>query len=234
MKPIALVLSCEHASNYLPAAYAQLFADNIGVLNTHRSYDLKAFEVASYLSKILSCECTMAEVTRLLIDCNRSLKHPHCFSEFTLSLPAAEKEQIAALFYRPYRARVQARVQQLCLQGSQVLHFSVHSFTPMLAGVTRNADVGILYDPNRHGEKEVARVLRSLMMHKLSDYRIRTNYPYVGKSDSLTATLRKIYHETDYLGFEIECNQALIADEVELLRYQGHLASSILELIEII
>ena len=35
----------------------------------------------------------------------------------------------------------------------QVLHVAVHSFTPVLHGERRNADVGLLYDPARPRER---------------------------------------------------------------------------------
>ena len=36
MKPPALVITCEHGGNLIPAAYAELFEDLQALLETHR------------------------------------------------------------------------------------------------------------------------------------------------------------------------------------------------------
>lgn len=94
--------------------------------------------------------------------------------------------------------------------GAQVLHLSIRSFPLELNGVKRNAGIGLLYDHTRHGEREVARIWRGLLLQQTPTYRVRMNYPYHGHSDGLPHALRKQYTEHDYLGLEIECNQALL------------------------
>jgi len=89
----------------------------------------------------------------------------------------------------------------LSTHGS-VIHISMHSFTPVMEGVTRDCDIGLLYNPLRLEEKEFCNGLFSL----LSSVRVRRNYPYHGSSDGLTTELRKVF-EKNYIGVEIELNQ---------------------------
>ena len=42
---------------------------------------------------------------------------------------------------------------------------------------------------------------------------MRRNYPYRGSSDGLTTTLRGLFADPDYLGIEIEVNQALVGPD---------------------
>ena len=233
MKPTILFISCEHAVNTVPQAYAHLFHQHAAVLQTHRAIDFGAIEIATHLQRSLNCDHTTATITRLLIDCNRSLKHPSCFSEFTNSLSDTEKQQLIEQYYLPYRQQTEALIKEHIDHGNQVFHVSCHSFTPVFNGVTRNAGIGFLYDPAHHGEKEVAREWYGILSHK-TDYRIRMNYPYRGKSDGFTSYLRKKYAERDYIGLELEVNQTLVNDKASLNTLANALSSSLSELLQLL
>lgn len=213
MKPTVLFLSCEHAVNDVPPAYRDLFKQHESLLQSHRAVDFGALSVAKSLSQSLDCACVTAKVTRLLIDCNRTVTNRSCFSEFTRDLPEHEKLHLINTFYRPYREQCEATIHALIENGAQVLHVSVHSFTPEFNGVIRNAAIGLLYDTKRQGEKEVARQWHGLLFHELPAYRIRMNYPYRGTSDGFTSALRKRYSQKEYLGIELEMNQLLFIDQ---------------------
>lgn len=233
MKPTILLISCEHAVNTVPPAYQYLFHQHEALLQTHRAIDFGAIEIATHLQHSLNCDYTSATVTRLLIDCNRTLTHPHCFSEFTRSLPDSEKQQLVDQYYLPYRQQTEALIKGQIGRGNQVFHLSCHSFTPVLNGAIRNAGIGFLYDPKRHGEKEVAREWYGILSQE-TDYRIRMNYPYRGNSDGFTSYLRKKYLESDYIGMELEVNQTLVNDTISLNTLVGALSSSLSELLQLL
>lgn len=230
MKPTVLFISCEHAVNEVPKPYLHLFHRHESILQTHRAIDFGALEIALHLSKVFACEYNLASVTRLLIDCNRSLSNAHCFSEFTQELPQNEKQKLIDEYYLPYRTKTEALIQKHIDLGHQVLHISSHSFTPVFNGVTRNAGICLLYDPSRHGEKEVAREWRGLLSQYTPSYRVRMNYPYRGVSDGFTSTLRKKHPEKNYLGLELEINQTLVEDKESLHTLITILAESLKEL----
>jgi predicted N-formylglutamate amidohydrolase len=233
MKPIILLMSCEHAVNTVPSSYRHLFHQKESVLETHRGVDFGALHIAMHVSQALECYHIQAMITRLLIDCNRSLNHPQCYSEFSSSLSHIEKQKLIDHYYLPYRQQIGSFIQRHIDEGNQVFHISSHSFTPVFNGVIRNAGIGLLYDPRRHGEKEVAREWKGLLTQE-TDYRIRLNYPYSGRSDGLTTDLRKKHSEKDYLGLELEVNQALTQDPTALEAVTQSLIWSIGELLALL
>ena len=94
--------------------------------------------------------------------------------------------------------------------NAEILHLSIHSFTPELNGEIRNADLGILYDPSRKEESALAKKIQKNLILIAPDLRVRKNYPYQGKNDGHTTALRKIFPPEKYIGFEIEMNQAYL------------------------
>ena len=234
MKPTVCVLSCEHAVNTIPAPYQPLFSQHEAVLQTHRGIDIGALEIARHLHKTLACKFEQATVSRLLIDCNRSLNHKQCFFFFFKTLSAKDKQTLIDTYYRPYLENLQPIIKNHIDQGAQVLHLSIHSFTPELNGKIRNAAIGLLYDYTRHGEREVARVWRGLIELQTPAFRVRMNYPYHGKSDGFTSHLRKVHNEHDYLGLEIECNQALLSEDESRKEVATVLATSLQELMQVL
>ena len=233
MKPTILLISCEHAVNTVPPTYRHLFHQHESLLQTHRAIDFGAVEIANHLSETLGCEYTKATVTRLLIDCNRSLTHPHCFSEFTHPISTNEKQALVDQYYSPFRQETEALIKKHIDRGHQVFHLSSHSFTPVFNGVTRNAGIGLLYDAKRHGEKEVARQWRGILSQQ-THYRIRMNYPYSGSSDGFTSALRKKYPEKNYLGIELEVNQTLVQETTSLDALAHALSTSLRELLQLL
>ncbi|MFD1095881.1 N-formylglutamate amidohydrolase [Salegentibacter chungangensis] len=203
-----LVLTCEHAFNTIPKEYRYLFMDSGSVLESHRGYDPGAFDLFRELVP-LSDHSEYQKTGRLLVEVNRSLKHPFLFSEFTKHLPRQEKEKILKNFYFPYRNSVEQSISEFIRNGEQVLHLSVHSFTPFFNEMLRNADIGILYDPSRKNEKETGKEFKRRLQQNLPDLRIRFNYPYLGKADGFTTYLRRMFPD-HYTGIELEVNQEFV------------------------
>ena len=110
----------------------------------------------------------------------------------------------------------------------------MHSFTPELDGITRNAAIGLLYDPKRNAEKEIARIWHALLTNDSSDYNVRMNYPYRGTSDGFVSALRKKYAEQDYVGFEVENNQALVQEDISLTMLKNTHLKNLVDLLNVI
>ncbi len=206
-----VIVTCEHAANRVPDRYASLFAGRERVLETHRGLDIGALAVARRLARELRAPLQAGRVTRLLVELNRSPNHPDLFSEFVRSLPRAERSRILARYYLPYRQRVEADICRHVGAGRSVFHLSVHSFTPVLHGETRRAELGLLYDPSRMRERNFARFWRKLLTEVAPEYRVRRNYPYTGLTDGFMPYLRKSLATRLYVGVEIEMNQKLLA-----------------------
>jgi predicted N-formylglutamate amidohydrolase len=205
-----VVLSCEHGKNRVPARYASLFTRAGRALRSHRGYDIGALQVAKTIARRLEAPLHAATISRLVADTNRSRHHPGLFSEYTRSLPADEKNRILRRYYEPYRQGIIDDIVRRIKAGHRVVHLSVHSFTPVLGGRRRNVDLGILYDPSRSAERQLAGRLLRLLRAATSGLVVRSNSPYRGRSDGVTKSFRQIFPGRVYLGLELEVNQRLV------------------------
>lgn len=207
-KPFQLILTCEHAGNAVPQRYARLFEGCQDVLASHRGHDIGALALAETLSRTLSARLYATTATRLLIDCNRSPGNARSlFSEFTRTLDPRERAFILDSYHRPHWNAVESAVASEIQRGKGVLHLGVHTFTPVLKGRTRRADVGLLYDPSRPLETGLCRWWQEALCAAAPKLTVRRNYPYRGTGDSLPGHLRIRFPEDGYLGIEIEVNQ---------------------------
>lgn len=207
----ALVLTCEHASARVPAALRGRFADAADVLATHRGSDAGALVLARRLAAELRAPLLETAVTRLVVDTNRSLHHPRLFSEFTRDLDPAAARALIERYWRPHRDGVAAEIERARRRAGRVVHVACHSFTPVLDGVVRRVDIGLLFDPRRSFERRVVTRLRRELEARLPGVRIRLNQPYRGISDGLTTATRRGLADRVYAGIELELNQAVAA-----------------------
>ncbi|MBN1128017.1 MAG: N-formylglutamate amidohydrolase [Chitinispirillaceae bacterium] len=207
MSPATLILTCEHAGNSVPARYRRLFMDHRPVLRTHEAYDRGALSIARFLAKTLAAPLFFSNVTRLLIDQNRSVTNRNLFSRFSRGLPSTVKDGLIDGLYQTHRARIAGALQRRLTARGKVLHIAIHTFIPVLRGKARNGDLGLLYDPSSPMERRMVSSLRKELRRRLPDLRIRVNYPYRGTSDGLTVFLRRMFGKQRYAGIEIEINQ---------------------------
>ena len=207
-----IIFTCEHASNAIPLEYQHLFVNKKKLLSTHCGYDLGTKEIGTILAKFFKAPIIYGKFSRLLIDLNRSAKHKSAFSDMTKDLPTQDKERIIETFHQPHWHEVRSLIDKKIQKGFHVLHIGVHSFTPILFGEIRNADIGLLYDPSRKQELKTA-ILWQNALKEHTQLRIRRNYPYLGKLDGLTTQLRKNYSEKNYSGIEVEVNHACLVHD---------------------
>lgn len=205
-----LVITCEHGGREVPRTYAALFSGREELLESHRGWDAGALELGRQMAEAFGVPLHAATTTRLLVDLNRSIGHRQLFSEVTRALPPACRQDIIDRHYRSHREAVEADVARLVASGRRVIHVAVHSFTPTLDNVTRQADVAWLYDPGRIGEANFARNWMRALAQRRPTLRLRRNYPYRGRDDGLPAALRKRYPDPAYVGIELEINQRFV------------------------
>lgn len=211
-KSIQLIFSCEHGGNKIPSAYQLLFAGQEELLNSHQGWDPGALMMAKILSDQLSAPLYYSDISRLLIEQNRTLQHPQLFSSISKNLSETEKASLISAIYIPYVENLEKHIQQAILEGSQVIHLSIHSFTPVLNGVKREAEIGLLFDPTKEVEAKYAQQWKSSIEGKYPDWRVKYNYPYLGTDDGLTQYFREKYPHL-YAGLELEINHALFFHE---------------------
>lgn len=204
------VVTCEHGGNEIPAAYRGLFRGQKKLLKSHCGFDPGALVMARSLAAALGAPLFASTISRLLIDLNRPPGHPQLYSAATRNAPAELRTEIASRHYQPYLAEVENFVGQSVERGRRVIHISSHSFTPVLDGQVRRADVGLLYDPGRHGEAELCARWKATLTEYAPKLRVRRNYPYCGKAAGLTARMRRCFTADTYVGIELEVNQSMV------------------------
>ncbi|HXV13567.1 MAG TPA: N-formylglutamate amidohydrolase [Candidatus Krumholzibacteria bacterium] len=209
-----IVVSCEHAGNRVPTAYRSLFRGHAGALKSHRGWDPGALDLARAVAFACHAPLLANTTTRLLVECNRSIGSAELFSEFTRDLDTSEHMRLLVTHYLPHRRAVDIAVRRALRRHERVVHIGVHTFTPVLGGKRRSADLGLLYDPSRRFEVEVAGALATSLRAFGPTLRVRRNYPYRGWTDGLTTTLRRRFSAQGYAGIEIEVNHALMRKPV--------------------
>jgi predicted N-formylglutamate amidohydrolase len=220
IQPRQFVISAEHASNRIPAAYK-----NLGLtrrqLESHIAWDPGTKLIARASARALGCPCHEGRNSRLLVDLNRSPHHPKLMAprSFSIAVPgnvslsAEEKNCRIRLYYAPFREAILRDIRRAIETCGRCIHLSIHSFTPRVGREVRNAEIGLLYDPRRPLE----RLLADQLFDRLAGdtFQVRRNYPYRGTSDGHTTHLRTIFPPACYAGLEIEVNQRLLQSENE-------------------
>jgi len=208
----SVVLTCEHASCAVPAAY-----QNLGVssehLKRHIGWDIGARAVVQEIIQRIDSPAVSSGYSRLLIDCNRDLSdHDLIIPESDgILVPAnrhvtdSERHRRIADFYNPYHAAIDHVLAQK--KSQPIILLSVHSFTPILGEKKRPFDLGILFDCYADLAQEFGQRLSQ------TGYRVRYNEPYSGY-DGLIYSARSHGERNDLVYLEIEMNNGLLLSPV--------------------
>lgn len=154
MKPFELIagsakagilLICDHASNRIPKELGTLGIE-AEALDQHVAWDIGAGAVTRGLAGRLGVPAALTTVSRLVIDCNRTPGHAGSIPAVShgievpgnRDLPPGAREAREAAYFHPYHAAVAAELARLEQgQAGRAVLVSIHSFTPVLAGLTR-------------------------------------------------------------------------------------------------
>jgi predicted N-formylglutamate amidohydrolase len=213
VKKVQVIITCEHGGNRIPGTYARYFAGRDALLESHEGYDAGALTMAREFAHRLHAPLVAATVSRLLVDLNRSLGHPDLHAKFIASHSDSTRNAIIERYYRPYRDQAEDWIMASIGTGHRVIHLSSHSFTPVLHGDERTADVGLLYDPVRQSETSFCLRWQKELQTAAPALKVRRNYPYRGNSDGFTAYLRNRFPASHYLGIELEINQRRMSND---------------------
>ncbi len=204
--PVSVLITAEHASNAVPEDLAWCFQRHSDVLQTHRAWDPGSGELAKQLARELSAPILSGKLTRLLVDLNRSIRHPRLFSEFSRKLSDDERHELVRQWHAPHWQAYRDHIDQ----PGRWLHIAWHSFTPVLEGVVRRSDIGLLYDPTRTQERNWCRSLIVSLRNRFSDLKVHANQPYRGTSNGLGQQHRRHFRSDKLITLEIEINTRLL------------------------
>ncbi len=170
-----ILLTCEHASQQIPAQFHNLGLSQEERLHAKDLYDPGSRDMTAYLSESLHASALYADVSRLVIDYNRRLdaqnKHANTYHscplktelivekngrEELIAIPqnifadatafATEEKKRYETYVVPYVESAYTILDQLRTKHQKLYIVQVHSFFPTYNGVERDVDIAVLYD----------------------------------------------------------------------------------------
>lgn len=225
-----LVVTCEHASNRVPAPLRATESDRIW-LSSHWGWDIGARTVARELVRISKSYGVMARFSRLVCDPNRHPSHVHFIRTRVEGTPLSfnrglDDEEIARridTLHRPYHDAVDQALADRKTHQGDVLLLSVHTFTPVWNHRVRTMDVGVLYNPFDALARRLARLLRA------EGFETALNQPYSAKDGlAYTAILHGELHNVVYL--ELEINQSLTCTPARARKVARRIGRALMQL----
>ena len=224
------LVTAEHAGNLIPEKYTEYFHDPVcrQRLLGHEGWDPGSAEAAFAIAENLKAPIISQPVSRLLIEMNRSLDNPELFSSISRELCPRLKTGLIEKYYRPYREKVIAHIENGLRSSDHVIHLSIHTFSEYWNGSKRKTDIGLLFDPERPFEKVLCSSIKKHMGFSLPQKIVEFNKPYLGIDDGLTTFLRTKFPDAHYAGIEIEISQKFVNTE-EMMRIAWQICAGILE-----
>jgi len=209
-EPILLV--CDHASCRFPRALGDMGLDPFA-RRCHLALDIGAGKLTECLAKSLGVTAVVAQYSRLVVDCNRQLMDPGAFLEYgdgiivpgNRNLTQAGKDARAEAIYWPYHNAVDEQIKRLSAVGPRPAFISIHSFAPVLNGLSRDVQMGVLWDQ----DSRISDVF--LEEFRAAGFMTGDNEPYSGKAPQ-DFTIDHHAEEINLPHVGIEVRQDLIDD----------------------
>ena len=218
----AYVFCCEHATNHFGPTPAS--KTDRALLDTHWAVDLGAAKLTEQLIEDTDGLGIFATYSRLLLDPNRTLGSKSLIVESiegkqlicNKNLDGAEREYRIECLHRGYHDGLNAAMTERLARGRVGL-VSMHSFTPIWAGVARDVEIGVLFDTN-------GQMAEAMVEHLISEgFQCKANEPYSGRTGELmyAANRHGIFHQVPYIEFEVR--QDLISNHKDRARISAAL-----------
>jgi predicted N-formylglutamate amidohydrolase len=208
------LLASDHYGRVLPRTLGDLGVAE-SELTRHIAWDIGIAGVAERLAKMLDAHLVAQRYSRLVIDCNRppgAVSSIPVISEATAiprneRISEHEREARRREIFEPYHQRIDAAITDRVHAKRPTALVSLHSFTPVYAGVARPWHIGALYNRDT--------VLPQLLLkhlHTESDLVVGDNEPYA-VSDLTDYTIPVHGEARGLINTGIEIRQDLIADQ---------------------
>lgn len=226
-----LFLTCEHASNRVPAPIRTTERDRAW-LASHWGFDIGARNVTREIIRQTGSFGVFARYSRLVCDANRAPEHRDLMRRdvegtvisFNRDISDAERQRRIVTLHDPYHHAIDRYLgQRLKDSESEVVLVSVHSFTPVWNNRVRPMDVGVLFEPY----EAVAQRLRVELDKEGFDTAL--NRPYSGREGLIYAAARH-GHNHGLVFLELEINQSLCCTPAKAKRVAGRIAAALTRL----
>jgi predicted N-formylglutamate amidohydrolase len=208
------LLTSDHYGRIVPRALGDLGVTE-AELTRHIAWDIGIAGVADRLAKMLDAHLIAQRYSRLVLDCNRppaAVSSIPVISEATAiprneGISEGERAARHREIFEPYHHRIDAAIDRRLHDKRPTVLVSLHSFTPVYAGVARPWHIGALYNRDTVLPHLLLRHLRSQ-----SDLVVGDNEPYA-VSDLTDYTIPVHGEARGLVNTGIEIRQDLIADQ---------------------
>ena len=219
------LLTCDHYGRLIPSTLGDLGLP-AGELERHIAWDVGIAGVATALSQHLDAHLVAQRYSRLVIDCNRP---PQAASSIPLiseatTIPGNEgltreaartrREEV----FEPYHRCITEIIDQRQRQKQPTVLVSLHSFTPVYAGIARPWHIGTLY----HRDIRLPHLLLASLREE-PDLVVGDNEPYA-VSDATDYTIPVHGEARGLVNTGIEIRQDLISDQAGQRSWADRLA----------
>lgn len=137
-----------------------------------------------------------------------------------LNLTPAERYARTAALYIPFHDRINSEIERILGEGRKPVIVTIHTFTPVYFGKSREVEIGILHDTDSRLADAMLRAADG------GPYRVERNSPY-GPEDGVTHTLRLHALPKGYANVMIEVRNDLVRDEGGVAAISAYLADLI-------
>jgi predicted N-formylglutamate amidohydrolase len=208
------LFTCDHYGRLIPRALGNLGLPESELVR-HIAWDIGIAGVAEMLADALDVHLVAQRYSRLVIDCNRPpgvASSIPLISEATTiprneGLSAAEAETRRREIFDPYHRRIDEIIEARLHRGQPTVLVSLHSFTPVYAGIARPWHVGTLY----HRDHTLSPLLLQSLRAE-GDLVVGDNEPYA-VSDITDYTIPVHGEMRGLINTGIEIRQDLIGDQ---------------------
>jgi predicted N-formylglutamate amidohydrolase len=219
------LLTCDHYGRLIPRMLGDLGVPE-SELSRHIAWDIGIAGVAEALSRHLGAHLIAQRYSRLVIDCNRPPARASSIPRISEATVIGGNEGIARgaaelrreAIFDPYHRRIADVIDQRLRDGVPTVLVSLHSFTPVYAGVERPWHIGTLY----HRDTRLPALLVKLLRAE-ADLVVGDNEPYA-VSDETDYTIPVHGEARGLMNTGIEIRQDLIADQAGQKQWAERLA----------
>jgi predicted N-formylglutamate amidohydrolase len=208
------LFTCDHYGRLIPRSLGDLGLP-ASELERHIAWDIGIAGVATRLAQELDVHLIAQRYSRLVIDCNRPFDSSGSIpliseaTEISGNSGLNENEILARRreVFAPYHNHIDEVLDARAAQGIPTILVSLHSFTPVYAGVQRPWHIGTLY----HRDTRLPPLFLELL-HAEGDLVVGDNEPYA-VSDQTDYTIPVHAERRGLINSGLEIRQDLIADQ---------------------
>jgi predicted N-formylglutamate amidohydrolase len=209
------LLVCDHAGRRIPRRLHNLRLAESDLVR-HIAWDIGIAGVGRQLAERLDACLIMQPYSRLVIDCNRPPGGATSITTLSDGTPIAGNENLSAQdaelrvreIFTPYHQTIARHLDARAKARRQTFLISLHSFTPVFAGIARPWLAGVLY----HRYNALAYALRDLLRSQ-RDLVVGDNEPY-NVTDDTDYTIPVHGEQRGLPHVAIELRQDLIGEEL--------------------